>query len=160
MKSSEKIGNIAAALVSAQKAMTGAVKDSKNPFFNSSYADLESVIGAVKGPLNANGIAILQPLAYSGESAVITTTLVHSSGEWISSEIVIPKFSDMQKLGGAITYARRYSLAALCGLPQIDDDGNSTMDRAGLDQVTNLNQVKKTEPKTPAGFSGFGVPRK
>jgi hypothetical protein len=150
MKTSEKIGNISKALVLAQKAMTGAVKDSDNPFFKSKYADLESVIEAVKKPLNDNGISFIQPCGMEGDINVVTTTLIHESGEWISSAIALPKVTDMQKLGASVSYARRYSLASICGLPQIDDDAESTMDRSNkLDQVTNLNTVKKAEVKAP-----------
>lgn len=159
MKSSAETKNIAKALIQAQKAMTGAVKDSKNPFFNSSYADLESVIAAVKPALNAAGISFLQPCESEGETNVVKTLLMHESGEWIESSLAIPKVTDMQKLGASISYGRRYSLASICGLPQVDDDAESTMDRKerAIDQKTDLKQVKAVKTNAPqfGGNNGF-----
>ena len=111
-----------AALSKAQAEIKGAVKDSTNPHFKSRYADLESVIEAVKQPFFKFGLSFYQSV--EGDSLV--TTICHASGGTISSSVplIIGK-NDMQGVGSAITYARRYGLAAAAGVSQTDDDGNA-----------------------------------
>lgn len=130
MKTSESIKNIAAALCKAQYEIKGAVKDSKNPFYKSSYADLQSVIAAIREANFQNGLSYTQPTSFIeiGEDKhqlVVNTRIMHISGEWIEGQYPIaPTKPDPQALGSAITYCRRYSLAAMFGVPQIDDDGS------------------------------------
>ncbi len=123
MIQSEQINELAAALSKAQAEIVGAVKDSTNPHFKSSFASLESVIDCVRTPLAKNGLAYAQGGATSNH---LETVLMHSSGQWIATytPLINPK-GDMQGLGSAMTYARRYALSALLGVPQIDDDGNN-----------------------------------
>jgi hypothetical protein len=111
-----------AALSKAQAEIKGAVKDSTNPHFKSRYADLESVIDAVKQPFFKFGLSFVQGV--EGDSLV--TTICHASGGTITSRVplIIGK-NDMQGVGSAITYARRYGLAAAAGVSQTDDDGNA-----------------------------------
>lgn len=127
MNTSDTIAKIAAALLKAQRAITFAVKDSKNPAFRSSYADLSSVIEACKPALNDAGIAFMQMPAPSDPGTIaLTTRLIHESGEWIESTATCPlQKVDPQGYGSANTYLRRYSLAAAVGLYQDDDDGNA-----------------------------------
>lgn len=128
MKHSESIDKIAPALIKAQSGITGAIKDSNNPFHKTKYADLASVIDACKQHLNAAGIMFMQsPDADGPENAVsIETRLIHTSGQWFSSVCRIPLAQrDAQKVGAAITYGRRYGLQSLLGIPSEDDDGNS-----------------------------------
>src|SRR3989304_9148348 len=88
MNKSEAIGKLAEALSKAQGMMKGAVKDSENPFFKSAYADLASVWDACREPLSKNGLSVTQTtrIADNGEPVIITT-LLHSSGEWMSGEL-------------------------------------------------------------------------
>lgn len=125
MKTSESIAKLAPSLLAAQKAITFAAKDANNPHFKSKYADLESVIGAVKEHLNKNDIIFVQTFSPSASGFLnLTTRLMHSSGEWLQDEMSIPlQKNDAQGYGSAATYARRYALAAICGLYQADDDG-------------------------------------
>ncbi len=126
MKSSTEIKAIAAALVKAQTEIKAAIKDSANPFFKSKYADLASVIEAVRLPLNHAGISFLQPVSEAEHGVKVETILIHSSGEWISETLVMPvSKEDAQGVGSAITYARRYGLQSMCGVPVEDDDGNA-----------------------------------
>lgn len=127
MHKSETIGKLAAALVKSQKEIEGAKKDSNNPFFKSKYANLETVIEAVKKPLNNHGITFLQIVTLEG----VETVLLHESGEFISgiTPVIVAKPNDPQALGSAITYAKRYGLQAIVGLPSEDDDGESAMGR-------------------------------
>jgi hypothetical protein len=125
MKTSDSISNIATALLKAQQEITFAAKDSKNPAFKSTYANLESVIEAVKGPLNTHGIAFVQSFSPSAPGFLaLSTRLLHTSGEWIEDEMTVPlQKNDAQGYGSAATYSRRYALAAITGLYQADDDG-------------------------------------
>lgn len=125
MNTSDSIGKLATALLHAQKAITFAAKDSKNPAFKSTYANLESVIEAVKGPLNDAGIVFVQTFSPSQPGFLnLTTRLLHESGEWIQDEMTVPlQKQDAQGYGSAATYSRRYALAAITGLYQADDDG-------------------------------------
>lgn len=127
MQTSESIGKIAPALLAAQKAITFAVKDAKNPQFKSTYADLSSVIDATKPALNQAGICFIQMPAPSDPGCLaLTTRLIHESGEWIESTATCPlQKHDPQGYGSAMTYLKRYSLASAVGLYQDDDDGNA-----------------------------------
>jgi hypothetical protein len=128
MQTSEHIKEIATALAKAQAAMHGATKDRKNPAFKSDYATLSSVIEAARGPLTENGIAFIQsPGAIEDSGVPVTTTLMHTSGEWIASRCIMPvkDRNNPQDVGSAITYGCRYSLMAMLGLPPVDDDGNA-----------------------------------
>lgn len=127
MNHSESMKAIAPALLQAQKAIGFAVKDTTNPHFKNRYADLASVVDAVKPALNDAGIVYIQTGSPSEDGKLhLTTTLMHESGEWIGDTIVMPlPKQDPQGYGSAMTYARRYALAAITGVYQDDDDGNA-----------------------------------
>jgi len=117
---------IAKALIEAQKEMDNAVKDSKNPFFRSKYADLNSVREACIPALNKYSVVVLQPICQVDGKSYVKTLLLHESGESIESltEIVYGKQGDAQAQGSGITYARRYGLQSLVCIGAEDDDGN------------------------------------
>lgn len=127
MKTSDSIKELATALAKAQATMAGAKKDSTNPHFRSKYADLASIWEACRDALTSNGIAVVQMTRARPEDVVIVETrLLHSSGEWIEGELLVPVMkADAQGYGSAITYARRYALAAAVGVAPEDDDGNA-----------------------------------
>lgn len=126
MNSSPTITSLAAALVKAQAEVKSALKDSTNPHFRSKYADLASVVEAVKQPLLKHGITFLQGIHDAEGGVAVETMLLHTSGEWVSSTLRIPATKqDAQGYGSAITYGRRYGLMAICGVPAEDDDGNA-----------------------------------
>jgi hypothetical protein len=131
MQTSDGINEIATALAKAQGEMGSATKDAENPFFKSKYADLASVVRAVKEPFAKNGLSYTQGCQRVDQSAGVTTLLMHTSGQWIKSEYTIPlsKF-DAQSIGSAFTYARRYALQAMAGIPADDDDGNHATEAA------------------------------
>ena len=143
MKTSESIKHIAEALVFAQKEIKFATKDSTNPHFKSKYANINSVIEAVKVPLNNNNIAILQSLSPSDDNKLhLTTRLLHSSGEWIEDTAVCPiQKQDPQGLGSAISYIRRYSISSMCALYADDDDGQS----AALNAADYLQKIQHSQ---------------
>jgi len=131
MKQSESIKNLAEAMSQAQGTMGAAIKGNSNPFFKSKYADLGSVIQAIKPHFAANGLSYVQ-FPVSADNAVgVTTRLMHSSGEWLEQAYYIPLGKmDAQAAGSAITYARRYALQAIAGIPAEDDDGNAATQSA------------------------------
>lgn len=145
MFQSEQVNEIAGALASAQSEMDFARKDSANPFFKSSYADLASVWEVCRQVLPKNGLAVSQVLEpCEGQSIRVRTTLLHKSGQWVSGVCQLPMVKpDPQAAGSAITYARRYSLAAIVGVIADDDDAEGAMDRGE-------KRPKKTAPKPPA----------
>jgi hypothetical protein len=119
--------NIATALVKAQKAFGPALKTHTNPAFRSKYADLSACIEAVMDALNDNGIAMIQQTRENDRGVTVETVFIHESGEQISSgPLHVPASKqDPQGYGSALTYARRYSLMAACGIAPEDDDGNA-----------------------------------
>ena len=129
IQQSESIANLTLALSIVQGKMSHAVKDSANPFFKSKYADLESVWDACRSLLADNGLAVMQfPGLYTDhdKSMSLTTVISHKSGEYLSQEMSVPVTkADAQGAGSALTYMRRYALAAVVGVVQADDDGNA-----------------------------------
>lgn len=122
-----EIKQIAAALVKAQKAFGPALKSSSNPHFKSRYADLSACVEAVMDSLNDNGIALVQQTHECEAGVMVETVFVHESGEIFSAgKLHVPAVKhDAQGYGSALTYARRYSLMAACGIAPEDDDGNA-----------------------------------
>lgn len=150
MNKSESIGELTKALAKAQGIMLGAVKDASNPHFKSKYATLENVIDAIRAPLTENGIAFMQAPTFSPETKCVnvTTTLYHGE-QWISSSITVPvQQASAQGVGSAITYACRYSLQAIVGLPPVDDDGEASIDRS--DPPKQQNTKSETNKENPA----------
>lgn len=129
MLRSESIAKLAPALLQAQKNMTNATKDTKNPFFKSKYADLNSVREAVTPALHAAGISILQLNVYEEGKTFVRTTLLHESGEYICSdiEVIAKEANNPQAYGSAISYARRYGLSSMLSVGASDDDAQEAM---------------------------------
>lgn len=129
---SEKIGELVGALAIAQSEIRAAEKDRENPFYKSSYSTLASVWAACRDHLGKNGIAVIQVPQLEGPSLYLYTWLAHKSGEWMRSRYPVNAVkNDPQGIGSAVTYARRYSLAAMVGVYSADedDDGESAMGR-------------------------------
>jgi hypothetical protein len=126
MNTSSEINELADALSKAQGQMGGASKTADNPFLKSKYADLASVIAAIKEPLASNGLSYIQnPFTRNG-SVGVATRLMHKSGQWIESSFSIPAPKhDAQTYGALVTYCRRFTLQSVLGVPAEDDDGNS-----------------------------------
>ena len=125
MNKSESIVGLAKALNKFQAECSGAKKGSENPFFKSSYANLEEVINCAKQGLEANGLSISQFPTTVDNKCGVETILMHSSGEWISGVLLLAcTKQDPQAYGSAITYARRYAYQSVLGIPSEDDDAN------------------------------------
>lgn len=169
MNRSDTIGHLALALAKAQGEITGALKDSTNPFFKSKYADLASCWDACRSSLAANELAVVQTTqrgepvridwevedSQTGEvkkygidshEIVIVTTLLHSSGEWISSPLpLVPRDITPQGIGTAISYGRRYGLTAMVGIAQIDDDGNAQSGRSNGNAEVKSERISASQ---------------
>lgn len=119
--------NIASALVKAQRDFSPALKTSSNPHFRSKYADLSACVEAVIDALNNNGIMLMQKCRDDDAGVCVETVFVHESGEVLEAGALrVPAAKqDAQGYGSALTYARRYSLMAACGIAPEDDDGNA-----------------------------------
>lgn len=140
MEKSEQLNELAAALCKAQSQMQGAHKSSENPYFKSKYADLQSCWEALRKPLSDNGLSIVQTLGPTSEIVFLETMLLHTSGQWVLSAISIrPVKPDPQAYGSAISYARRYALAAITGLYSLDDDGNEASSQHKAPPVETAN---------------------
>ena len=127
--------SIAAALAAAQMDMGKALKSSTNPHFKSKYADLGTVVDACLPALNKHGIAVIQPLVHTEHGRDVVTRFIHESGETLDCPIpLILGKNDMQGLGSAMTYARRYGLMALAGIAPEDDDGNAAAKSAPAEE--------------------------
>lgn len=121
---SDQINELMTALSKAQGIMKPAIKDSTNPHFKSSYADLASVWEACRDALSKNGLAITQTMDLLGDKQVLVTMLGHISGQFMKSVIALPiQRPGSQELGSCLSYCRRYALAAIVGVYQDDDDG-------------------------------------
>lgn len=134
---------IATALVKAQKAFGPALKSSTNPHFKSRYADLAACVEAVIDALNDNGIALVQKSYDCVDGIMIETVFVHESGEMLETGILrfpIMK-NDPQGAMACLTYARRGSLMAACGIAPEDDDGNHASRKTEIKSTVNENQI-------------------
>lgn len=137
-----EIAELAKALCAAQALMGPAIKDRENPFFKSTYADLASVWEACRGPLTANGLSVAQLPSAVGPVVTVATFLIHTSGQFIQSNLSMKAEKDTpQAIGSAITYARRYALAAIVGIASGDDDGET----ASKNKPTVAKPQKKSE---------------
>ena len=159
MIGSSSIVKIAAALLKAQKAMGNATKGAKNPFFKSTYADLNSIREAAIPALNTNGVSVLQPTCVIDGKNYVETVLLHESGEWVSSltDIVNGK-GDAQGEGSGISYARRYGLQSLLNIGAVDDDGEAAQGRQNVHSAEKQIAGKSTKDvpaKTPSGVSAM-----
>jgi hypothetical protein len=130
---SDKIDKLAASLAKAQNEMKGAEKKSINPFFNSGYADLHTVIEASFPHLTKYGLSVIQGNESKPGEFFVTTMLLHESGQWIKSKLKMPiEKATAQSVGSVITYGRRYGLSAITGIAQYDDDGNAASQSKGI----------------------------
>ena len=139
---------IASALVKAQKAFGPALKTSSNPHFKSRYADLAACVEAVMDGLNSNGIALIQQTHECESGVMVETVFVHESGETYSAgKLHVPAVKqDAQGYGSALTYARRYSLMAACGIAPEDDDGNmASRAKPKKESLTNARFAQAVE---------------
>ena len=149
---------ISSALVKAQKAFGPALKTSTNPAFRSKYAKLENCIDAVIDALNDNGIMLTQQTHLCEDGVIVETMFIHESGETMSGgRLHVPAAKqDPQGYGSALTYARRYSLQAACGIAPEDDDANSATQ--AVQQKQAAPAAPKPAAKAPTKVEGKDTP--
>jgi len=131
---SAEVGELMDALAKAQGEFSAATKDTANPFYNSKYADLATIIGAVRPSLAKHGIAFFHTVASDLERQTASATAhIYKGNQFVSATLEVPALGkardgkdrfDAQTIGAAQTYCRRYTAAPLLGIAQEDDDGN------------------------------------
>ena len=127
MQTSETLGKFADALAKAQGTMKAATKNATNPHFGNKYADLDAIMSACRAALSAHGIAVNQFVTAVEAVVTVTTRLTHTSGEWVASSLPVrARDASPQSIGSAISYGKRYGLAALAGVVADEDDDGET----------------------------------
>lgn len=148
MLMSGSLASLAPALALAQGELEDASKSSVNPAFRSKYADLAEVLQTLRPVLSKHGLALVQTVGYydtNTKQVSVTTMLLHKSGEYIAdTQAMRCSKDDAQGIGSAVTYARRYGAAAICGISQADDDGNVA---SGRSAAANDNEPAKAKAK-------------
>lgn len=144
LKHSDQINEIASALAKAQGEMKPAVFNRVNPHYKSKYADFTSCMDACRLPLSKNGLAVTQLPSFSNDGKfILSTLLLHSSGQWMACEFPMStKTDNIQAIGSAMSYAKRYSLCGMLAIvadEDIDDDGNHAI----------APQVQQSAPPQP-----------
>ena len=155
MQKSESIAKIATALNKVQASVGPVIKDAKNPFFKSAYCSLTGIWEHIRLPLTEAGLSVTQ----TTDGNNLITTLMHVSGEYISGSypLICKDPSNPQAVGSAMSYARRYALAAIvCAVTDDDDDGNVASGKVHTPPATPPTApVKPTPPVTPPVKDGF-----
>ena len=135
MSESPELNELFTALAKAQSEMKVAGQDSINPFYKSNYSNFPSIVKASRGTLTKHGLCVIQRVLPNGEGKMyLFTRLCHASGQWMESQMLLnPPKGDVQSLGSYMTYAKRYSYAAITGVVssadvEEDDDGNKAVD--------------------------------
>ena len=159
MNTSKTLTTIIPLLLTVQRELEVVKKDSVNPYFHSNYADLNSIMDACKDVLNEKEIFILQPVGHDEHGDYVETILMHTSGEFISSQMRLVATTDAQKQGSAITYARRYALQSLLFIQSVDDDGNTASTPVKTPTV-NVNVAEQDEAKRWGPCKKCGAPMK
>ena len=162
MMKSDSIAALATALSAFQGVIKAAPKKEINPFYRSRYADLATIWETIRVPLAANGLSVSQLPNFEGDKITLTTLLLHSSGEWLASELVmVPMHQskeegwapsmDPQSVGKAIAYARRYGMSAILGVvADEDDDGESGTDHTS--EGAESGQTTQPAAANPKGL--------
>ena len=144
MEKSENITELIKTLIKIQPLLKPAIRDKVNPYLKSKYADLSGVWDTCRDLLKENGLAVSQVCGINEYGSYLETILMHESGQWISGKYPLKpvKADDPQAMGSAMTYARRYSLAAILGIVTEDDDAEVAMGRP--------TETKTRETRDPA----------
>lgn len=156
VRQSESVAKLAPALVKAQAEVQHATKDSKNPHFRSDYASLQSVLDTIKPVFAAHGLCVVQIPGFEAGHATLDTVIVHESGEWMAGLSGAPiQKQDPQGVGSALTYLRRYSLTALAGIAQADDDGHAASGKA--EAISLAREVRELLERANGTLPAAGV---
>jgi hypothetical protein len=150
MNKSENITDLVKSLINLQSELQPAVKDKSNPFLKSKYADLAGIADASRNLLKTNKLSLIQVCDIDASGPYLETILAHESGQWISGRYPLQavKQNDPQALGSAMTYARRYTWAAILGIVTEDDDAEGAMDRKTESKQSEPSSKQKNNEKT------------
>ncbi len=149
MNMSPTINELITALAKAQGKIQPAIKNKRNPHFKSSYADLSSVWDACRTALSENGLAVLQTIEMREREPILITTLAHSSGQWMRSEMpIITNKMDPQGIGSALTYYRRYCLDSIIGIASEEDDDAERAQPKNVRTERESPQPVEVKPQT------------
>ncbi len=155
MKKSDSITAIAPAMAEFQAEVKDPVKGAKNPYFDSQYVDLGSLLDATRPALTKHGLSIMQFPTVNERAVSITTLVMHKSGEWIESDpfTLTAVKPDPQSIGSAVTYGRRYALSSILGIAwDADDDGNIASNRneqdKGVQKTAQKGNIRPVNKKT------------
>ena len=146
MNTSEQIGQLAKALAAAQIELTNPALNKVNPHFKSKYADLATVLNAVRPTLGKHGIAVMQITETLETAILLHTRLIHTSGEWVESTYPVSHIGKHQEMGAALTYAKRQALSAMVGVAGEDDDDGNEATKETLKPTAFTKPVKKVNP--------------
>ena len=149
MKTSEQVDKLYPAFIAFQAEVPSVLKDGNNPHFKSKYATLPAITESVRPYLAKHGLGFTQSLAYREGVQLIFTRVMHTSGQWMEDEgyILNPTKNDPQGMASAVTYARRNTLGATCGIvTEEDDDGNKASEPAPVKKLPPVPAVKLPEP--------------
>lgn len=157
MNTSETIGHLAKALAAAQIELTNPVLNKTNPHFRSKYADLATVLNAVRPVLGKHGIAVMQITETLDSAILLHTRLIHTSGEWISSTYPVSHIGKHQEMGASLTYAKRQALSAMVAVAgEDDDDGNEatqqTLKPAAFTKPAKKANANEYDPEASASI--------
>lgn len=146
--------------IKAQSEIKGAIKDSTNPHFRSSYANIESVIESLKEPLKKHSLAFLQPVYSENDRWYLKTLIIHESGQQLDCgqcEIIIQDKTNPQKFKASLTYFRRSCLLSVFGIADVDDDGNEASQTTEHKRAPVVTQpvVAVTKPKNYAPQTSY-----
>ena len=151
---SEQINELGTALALAQGDLKNPLKDATNPHFKSKYADLAGVIDAVRPIFSEHGLSVSQHPSMEGDIVTVETLVIHKSGQYMLSAVSAPVGKrDAQGVGSAITYCRRYSLAAVAGVAQDDDDGNAAVVKGDKTQTIDAKKPTTQVDDVPLGIA-------
>jgi hypothetical protein len=145
---SSNVDKILPALMTVKSKLQAVTKSASNPFFKSKYADLNTHLDAVEPLLADHGLVLFQPVTVESNGLnTVSSVIMHSSGQWVQSQMIVTSAAnDMQKLGSAVTYARRYTLGSLLSMKAEDDDGEGSIGRG--------KTAGKAATEVPSGTGG------
>lgn len=149
---------IAKALVKFHQQLKPISKDAKNPYFDSDYLTLSGILDVVRPILSSCDLAIMQSIRVDAGINILITSLIHSSGQLLTSEMILPSIVDAQKFGSLITYYKRYQLQAMLGISSSgeDDDGNSVSTPRNVSNSTQSKPMGATNnPASPAQINAL-----
>lgn len=150
MQTSPETNELFSAISKAQSEFKSLPFNRVNPHFKSKYADLTATLDMARGPLTKHGLCLIQSVSFNDNGYFVTTQICHSSGQWISESLkLLVQKQDMQGLGSAITYAKRYQAQAMLGLSGDDDDDANAASSPPPPQPKKTPMPPKKTPPPP-----------